>query len=99
MPIREYMHAYSHTTNFVWSCSVSDEIKSYRFGARLASRVVHPFVNAHDALIFGQHYADASAELSDSDDESDSDLGSDSEGAADKRKARYASGLSVLDYT
>ncbi|KAL1937058.1 hypothetical protein VTO73DRAFT_15140 [Trametes versicolor] len=47
--------------------TVSDEIKSYRFGARLASRVVHPFVNAHDALVFGQHYADASAELSDSD--------------------------------
>ncbi|EIW59004.1 uncharacterized protein TRAVEDRAFT_48132 [Trametes versicolor FP-101664 SS1] len=68
--------------------TVSDEIKSYRFGAHLASRVVHPFVNAHNALVFGQHYTDATAELSDSDDESDSDWGSDSEGAADKRKAR-----------
>ncbi|EIW53765.1 uncharacterized protein TRAVEDRAFT_52890 [Trametes versicolor FP-101664 SS1] len=66
---------------------VSDEIKSYQFGARLASCMVHLFVNVHDALVFGQHYANTSTELSDSDDESDSDLGSDSEGAADKRKA------------
>lgn len=59
--------------------------------ARLVSRVISPFANAHDALIYGlEHADDTDADDPDSDDSSDDsdDDDLDEEAMAAKKKAK-----------
>lgn len=67
------------------SFRVSKDITNYRMAARLVSRVISPFANAHDALVYGLEYA-GDSDQEDSDDDSDDDSDGDSE-LDDKAKA------------
>lgn len=70
---------------------VTHDIDNLRMAARLVSRVIHPFISSHDALVFGAKYAqdnpDAASDDSDSDDDDDDDEDQDEDVAKAAKKS------------
>lgn len=100
------MHAYTHIADLSLIYSrVTHDIDNLRMAARLVSRVIHPFISSHDALVFGAEYAqdnpDAAGDNSDSDDDDDDDGDEDQDEDVAKaaKKARYRIVCSRRVYT
>ncbi|OJT15889.1 hypothetical protein TRAPUB_1050, partial [Trametes pubescens] len=93
---RKLMKVIEFMEHDIHSSRVSPEIENYRMAAHLVSRVISPFANAHDALVYGSEHADdcdpedSDSDSDDDDDDDNSDPDLDEAAKVAKKKAKAA---------